>query len=165
MAVHGLVLAVCDQASSFNRPTIASDAWASTTPRSTERLFEYNGQMQREMNAERAVVWVTLLWGCVFRLKVELHAQVSQLPALNGTNSFVGPTAEAILNCPTGRIGWIDVDGSAPIQWHFIAEVLPGRYICRMTGDENPEHWTVEDAADYPPDGEDWTLHMAPAEA
>jgi len=58
LAPEGLVIAVCDEMSPFNRPEICADAWASTTPGSTMRLFEFNSFMSEQMSSELALVWI-----------------------------------------------------------------------------------------------------------
>lgn len=163
LAPEGLCVAVCDELSAFNRTTIAADAWASTTPSGPDRLFEYNSFMCAEMSAERAVVWLLLLWG-VFRLRVKLHERLDQMPSCDSCFPLIGNGKEASINVPSGRLGWMDVDG-APNSWRELANIPPDRYLCRLSGNENPDHWDLKEPAEYPPNDEDWVLHLAPLTA
>ena len=156
----GLVVAVCDEVSVFNRATVSAEAWASTTPSSHLRLFEYNSFMSAEMSSERAVVWLVLLWG-VFRLQVKLHEHPDEMPPSDTCESLIGNGKEASIDVPSGRLGWMDVEVSNN-GWRALATIPPGRYLCRLSGGENPDHWNLNDPAQYPPDDQDWVLHLAP---
>jgi hypothetical protein len=160
LAPEGLCVAVCDELSVFNRATIATDAWASTAPSSHDRLFEYNAFMCDEMSSARAVVWILLLWG-VFRLRVELHERLDEMPSRDSSSPLIGNGKEASINVPSGRLGWMDVDGT-PNSWRELARIPPGSYLCRLSGNEHPNHWGLKDPAQYPPDDEDWVLHLVP---
>lgn len=159
LAVEGLVIAVCDEASAFNRATICSDGWASTTTASPDRLFEFNSFMSAEMSSERAIAWILLLWG-VFRLRLKVHERVGQMPSLDSSALLIGHCREASVDLPTGRLGWIDIENAARAAWKEITTIPPGRYLCRLSGNEGPNHWGLAAPADYPPDDEDWVLHM-----
>ena len=159
LTTKGVVLAVCDAASAFNRASLCDDAWASTTPESLLQLFEFNSYLCNEMAQDRAISWVMLFSG-VFRLRVELHEQLDQMPALESCDTFVGNVREASLNLSTGRIGWIDVEDVASSGWRELGVVPPGRYLCRMTGVEKGAHWFLKSTGEYPPEDEDWTLHV-----
>jgi hypothetical protein len=159
LAAEGLVIAVCDQSSVFNRATISADAWASTTTTSSDRLFEYNSYMCAEMSSDRAIIWILVLWG-VFRLRVELHERLDEMPSIESSAHLIGNCREASIDLSSGRLGWIDVENAANSSWREVATIPPGRYLCRLTGDERPDHWNLAGPADYPPDDEDWVLHL-----
>jgi hypothetical protein len=147
-------MGVCDEASAFNRPSIVADAWAATDCESPNRLFQFNWYISKGM----AVVWVLVLFG-IFQLQVRLHASRATLP--QRSEQLIGNVREAVIHCPSGRIGWMDLDRQ-PIGWHAITTIEPGQYLARLSGRENPDHWNLSDEADYPRFDDDWTLHLAP---
>lgn len=159
LRAEGLNIAICDEASPFNRSTISTDAWRATTPGSDIRLFQFNGYMQNQMRAEHAIVWILVLWG-VYRVRVVLHRDVADLPRESECFDLIGNDVSATISCPSGRIGWLDVDYADSARWIHIADVPPGRYRGRLTGEEN--HSGLTTLVEYPADGEDWTLHLAP---
>ncbi|MFT3684587.1 MAG: hypothetical protein QM783_06590 [Phycisphaerales bacterium] len=160
MVPRDLYLAVCDRASVFNRPTVVKEAWESTVPDDPDRLFRFNSCMVREMEAGRALVWLILLWG-VFRLKVRVYAAETDLPPVDEHAPLLGSLLEAVVTFETGELGWFDMHNGEG-RWHAVARVTPGAYRCRLSGAENQEHWDLTEPSQYPPDDEDWTLHMAP---
>lgn len=157
---EGLVIALCDVSSSFNRTSICADAWASTSPDSQNQLFEFNSFLCREMVSERAIAWILVLWG-VFRLRVRLHERIDQMPCLESCALLIGNSTEASICLPTGRLGWIDIEIASHSPWREIVAIPPGKYLCRLVGSENPDHWNLFDPTHYPPDDEDWMLHLA----
>lgn len=160
LAPGGLVIAVCDKSSDFNRTSICADAWASTTRNSPDRLFQYNSYMWSEMSSGRAVIWILLLWG-VFRLKIKLHERLDQMPSQESCASLIGNCREASIDLPSGRLGWVDVECSAQEPWREIAAIPAGKYLCRLSGDENSDHWNLAGPSQYPSNDEDWVLHLA----
>lgn len=153
----GLYLAVCDEQSPMHTPSLASNAWHSTTRGSDIRLFQFNGYFVDRMRAEQGIAWILVLWG-TFRLRVVLHSPDSTQFPFTGLAPLIGNEYEAVITCKTGRLVWVDVEREDGLGSRHVAEVPPGRYNCVLTGEEG--HWEIEDPAHYPEGDEDWTLHM-----
>ncbi len=60
---------------------------------------------------------------------------------------------------PSGRLGWLDLENAAPTPWGPLARLLPGTYLLRLVGEENPEYWGLVGPEQYPFSDEDWVLH------
>lgn len=153
----GLYLAVCDFASPFNHPDLFKDAWNAAELHGEDQLWAFNSFVVAEMKEERAVAWLLLLWG-TFRLRVQIHARLDTMPFAAVCESLVDELMEVVLSCPTGKLGWVDVEASA---WCELCVVPPGRYLARLAGRENPRHWELGPDR-YPPGDDDWTLHLSP---
>lgn len=159
LAIEGLVIAVCDQQSAFNRSTVFADAWPSTSTESTDRLFTFNRYLAEQMSSGHAMSWTLVLMG-VFRLQVKVHERLDQMPTLESCLELIGDIREATIGFPSGQLGWLDVENAAIFPWKPIATIPPGNYLCRLTGDERPDHWDLAGPEQYPPDDSDWELHI-----
>jgi hypothetical protein len=157
MQPTGLYLAVCDETSTFNTTTLFADAWTAAKSVGPNRLWAFNSFLAAEMSAEQAISWVLILWG-TYRLRVRIHDNADTMPFKAIAFPLIDQVSEAVLACPTGRIGWVDVEAS---KWHPLCTVAKGRYLARITGTDNPDHWHL-DPASYPRDGSDWELHLLP---
>jgi len=159
LAPEGLVIAVCDEASLFNRASVFSDAWTASAHESTDQLFAFNRYLAEQMSSGHAMSWSLVLMG-VFRLQVKVHERLDQMPTLESCLELIGDIREATIGFPSGQLGWLDVENAAISRWKPIATIPPGNYLCRLTGDERPDHWDLAGPEQYPPDDSDWELHM-----
>jgi|ERR1043165_4060513 hypothetical protein len=151
----GLYLAVCDESSGFNKPTCFADAWTAASAAGPDRLWAFNSFLVAEMLGERAIAWVLLLWG-TFRLRVRVHSSMETMPFTAVCESLIGQLPETVVAFPSGRLGWVDVEAAT---WHSVCSIAPGRYLARLAGFENPNHWDVE-PSEYARDDCDWVLHL-----
>ncbi len=154
MRFEGVMVLVVDAKSPMCRTTMFREAW-DALPEDDLKLWRLNSFFGDGMARFECLAWILVLMGTC-RLRVRLHESRESYPT--ATAQFVGLLDSSVIECPSGELMWQALDTGEPFE--RLATVPPGRYECRLTGMENPDHWDIFSAADYPQDGEDWTLHL-----